>query len=294
MTWPLSTGTAPLPSVTTLCAAARLDDLAVDVGQPHVAAAEAVGQPLVVDAQEVQHRGVQVVDLAPCPRRRGSRTRRWRRRSCPPLTPPPASQMVKPKGLWSRPSVPWAIGVRPNSPPQTTSVSSSRPRAFRSFSRPAIGWSTARAFFSWPSLRLLCWSQRSAPTFGAEQLDEADAALDQAAGEQALAAEELGRGVLVVQAVERLRRRRLAREVQQVRARPPASGRPARSWRWPTPSWSSLPQASRRRRGRACASAPSLLRWSCRSALGAAGGWPPAWRRAEDRALVGRRAGSRC
>ena len=40
-----------------------MHDFAVDVGQPHVAAAEAIGQPLVVDAQEVQHRGVQVVDL---------------------------------------------------------------------------------------------------------------------------------------------------------------------------------------------------------------------------------------
>ena len=35
----------------------------MDVGQPHVAAAEAVGQSLVVDAQQVKHRGVQVVDL---------------------------------------------------------------------------------------------------------------------------------------------------------------------------------------------------------------------------------------
>ncbi len=37
--------------------------LAVHVGQPHVAAAEAVGQSLVVDAQQMQHRRVQVVDL---------------------------------------------------------------------------------------------------------------------------------------------------------------------------------------------------------------------------------------
>ena len=37
--------------------------LAVHVGEAHVAAAEAVGQPLVVDAQQVQHRGVQVVDV---------------------------------------------------------------------------------------------------------------------------------------------------------------------------------------------------------------------------------------
>ena len=31
--------------------------------------------------------------------------------------------MVKPLWLWSRPSLPWAYGVRPNSPPQMTSVS---------------------------------------------------------------------------------------------------------------------------------------------------------------------------
>ena len=33
------------------------------VGQPHVAAAEAERDALVVEAQQVQHRGVQVVDL---------------------------------------------------------------------------------------------------------------------------------------------------------------------------------------------------------------------------------------
>ena len=43
----------------------RLDSLAVDVGQPHVAAAPAVGQALVIHAQQVEHRRVQVVDLAP-------------------------------------------------------------------------------------------------------------------------------------------------------------------------------------------------------------------------------------
>ena len=34
-------------------------------------------------------------------------------------------------------------GIRPNSPPQTTSVSSSRPRCSRSASSAAIGWSTS-------------------------------------------------------------------------------------------------------------------------------------------------------
>ena len=40
-----------------------MNDVAVHVGQAHVAAAEAEGQPRVVDAEQVQHRGVQVVDL---------------------------------------------------------------------------------------------------------------------------------------------------------------------------------------------------------------------------------------
>src|SRR4051812_26802745 len=40
----------------------RLDDLARDVGQAEVAALGAVGQPLVIDAHQVQDRGVQVVD----------------------------------------------------------------------------------------------------------------------------------------------------------------------------------------------------------------------------------------
>ena len=107
-----------------------MDHVAADVGQAEVAALELVGQPLVVDAEQVQHRGVQVVDvddvldgvvaeLVGAP---------W---VMPPLMPPPASQIEKPLMWWSRP-LPWAIGVRPNSPPQTTSVSSSMPRCFRS------------------------------------------------------------------------------------------------------------------------------------------------------------------
>ena len=35
----------------------------VDVGQPVVAALEVVGQPFVVDAQEVEDRGLEVVDV---------------------------------------------------------------------------------------------------------------------------------------------------------------------------------------------------------------------------------------
>ena len=40
-----------------------LNDPAVDVGQSVVAAEVGVGQPFVVDAQQVQNRGVQVVQM---------------------------------------------------------------------------------------------------------------------------------------------------------------------------------------------------------------------------------------
>ena len=52
----------------------------------------------------------------------------------PPFTPAPASHMLKPCQSWSRPGLPTPslVGVRPNSPPQTSSVSSHRPVRFRS------------------------------------------------------------------------------------------------------------------------------------------------------------------
>ena len=40
-----------------------MHDVAVDVGETHVAAAKAEGQAGVVEAEQVQHRDVQVVDL---------------------------------------------------------------------------------------------------------------------------------------------------------------------------------------------------------------------------------------
>ncbi len=39
------------------------DDLAGDVGQAEVAPLEAVGEPRVVDAEQVEDRGVEVVDV---------------------------------------------------------------------------------------------------------------------------------------------------------------------------------------------------------------------------------------
>ena len=63
--------------------------------------------------------------------------------------PPPAIHIVKACGWWSRPrlrpraALDSTIGVRPNSPPQMTSVSSSRPRCFRSMTSAAEAWSVA-------------------------------------------------------------------------------------------------------------------------------------------------------
>ena len=68
-----------------------------------------------------------------------------------PFTPPPDIQILKSNRLWSRPLLPWENGVRPNSPAQMTSVSSRIPRAFRSFSRAAMGWSTCAAMARCPS-----------------------------------------------------------------------------------------------------------------------------------------------
>src|SRR5262249_27103059 len=45
----------------------------------------------------------------------------------PPLMPPPARTVVQALGKWSRPCCGLIFGVRPNSPIQTMSVSSSRP-----------------------------------------------------------------------------------------------------------------------------------------------------------------------
>ncbi len=62
--------------------------------------------------------------------------------------------MVKPVALWSRPRPPfWLTGVRPNSAPQTTSVSSIRPVRFRSFKSAAMGLSVWPHIFSWLPFR---------------------------------------------------------------------------------------------------------------------------------------------
>ena len=193
----------------------------------------------MVDAQQVQHGGVEVVPGRPGSRPPSSRPRRSRRRRCRASAPAPASQTLKPYWLWSRPvpttsAADWVNGVRPNSVVNSTSVSSSMPRCCRSRSRPATGRSMRRGLagrgsrgtFSWPSQ-----FDRGLPTIEPprEELDEPHAPLEQPPGEQAAAAE-VGR-LGAVEAVERLASPRLAATGRRPRGRPAASARPARSSR---------------------------------------------------------------
>ena len=217
----------------------RPDDRAGGVGQAVVAAVVGEGQPGVVEAEQVQDRGVQVVDVDADRPRRGGRPRRSRRGSVPPLTPPPAIQLVNPCGLWSRPLPLSDIGIRPNSPPQMTSVLSSSPRRFRSLSRPATGLSVRPHIVRVVGLDVVVGVP--AVDVARVELDEPDAALDQPPGQQAAGAE-LG-GLAVVEPVEPPGLRRSRATGRRPRGRRIASGRPAR-----TPGCA--PRARRRRPAR--------------------------------------------
>ena len=70
--------------------------------------------------------------------------------------------------------------MRPNSPPQTTSVSSSRPRCFRSLISAAQAWSVSLAL----AVDLLGQIAVLVPA-AMQNLHDAHAALDQPAGQQA-------------------------------------------------------------------------------------------------------------
>ena len=116
-----------------------LDNLAADVGQPVVAAVVEIGETLVVEADQVQDRGVQVVDVG--------LVRRWRSAEFVGRADGHAA-LDAAAGHPHRETVgvvvatvacPRPTGVRPNSPPQTTSVSSSRPVRFRSVSSAETG-----------------------------------------------------------------------------------------------------------------------------------------------------------
>ena len=105
--------------------------------------------------------------------------------------------------------LPSAAGVRPNSPPQITSVSSSRPRLFRSWSRPAIGRSVASGVACVAALEVAVLVPGLEAAGRVVELHEAHASLDQPARQQALPAEDVGRRLIdPVQPPGRLRSRR--------------------------------------------------------------------------------------
>ena len=157
------------------------------VGQAEVAAGVAVGELLVVEAQQVQDRGVQVVDVDVVldgleAELVGGAV------DVPPLTPPPASHIgeavvVVVAADCDLPSPPSStVGVRPNSPPQITSVSSSMPRCFRSVSSAAIGWSHLAGELAVVRFDVVVVVPRLAGAV--PDLHEAHAALEQPAGDQ--------------------------------------------------------------------------------------------------------------
>ena len=94
--------------------------------------------------------------------------------------------------------------MRPNSPPQTTRVLSSRPRAFRSLSKAGDRLVDGAGVVLMALLEIAVLVPAVGADVGTEQLDEPHAALDQPPGDQAFAGEDLGRRVGIIEAVELL------------------------------------------------------------------------------------------
>ena len=117
--------------------------MAVDVGQPALDAVVVEGQPLVIEAEQVQDRGVEVVDrrdvLDGLVAELVGRAVAERRAS----RPAPASQTVKPFGLWSRPLRPLLERRHPAElgHPDDQRVVEQAARASGRVSRAAAGWS---------------------------------------------------------------------------------------------------------------------------------------------------------
>ena len=102
----------------------------------------------------------------------------------PPLTPPPARATLKTLGKWSRPALGLILGVRPNSPIQTTSVLSSMPVVLQVVDQRGEGRVDLPGELADAVVVLLV----GVPAVGAD-LDERDAGLDEPAGQQAALAE---------------------------------------------------------------------------------------------------------
>ena len=200
----------------------------------------------------------------PCPRRRSSRSRRSRRSAMPPLTPPPASHIVKPCGLWSRPSL--ALRDRRAAElaaPEHQRVLRAGRAASGRVSRPAIGLSTSLAFLrrGRPS------GCRAGPTCrcASTSMNRTPASANRRASRHCRPKSSVG---FVVDAVELQRRLRLARAGPSASAPPPACGRPARTTRSRLRARSSPPAASRCSRFIACSRSSCCRCWSRRAAAG--------------------------
>jgi hypothetical protein len=112
----------------------------------------AVRQLLVVEAEDVEDGGVQVVDVDFVFGGVVAVVVGWCRG---PLVPLPASHMVNPSGLWSRPfSFHHGRVAEFASPPDERVVDVGDLEVGE---QPG-GRSTSRAFFSWPAFRSACWS----------------------------------------------------------------------------------------------------------------------------------------
>ena len=181
--------------------------------------------------------------------------------------PPPASQMVKPNGLWSRPSVPWANGVRPNSPAQTTSVVVEQAAGLQVLEQAGdrLIDGAGVVLVALLQVRVLVPAvvrRRSGRVSSTNRTPRSTSrrasrhCRPKICGLRYSSSRPYSCCVAVG----------LAARGPSAPARPSACGRPARSWRWPTSSASSAADALRRAAvelaaaGRACAAASSASR----------------------------------
>ena len=193
----------------------RIGACFLDAGETDLESARVDMEALVVDAEPVEDRGLDVVDMGP------GRSTTWNPNSSvapmvrPGRMPPPAIHMVKAWGWWSRPrlrpsaALASTIGVRPNSPPHTTSVSSSMPRCFEVAQQRGGRPVGLRRLAPNPALDV-----GVVVPAGVVDLDESDAAFGQATGQQAV----VGEGRLAVAGLGPVQRqgvRALLREVHE-------------------------------------------------------------------------------
>ena len=131
----------------------------MDIREPHVQPAEAHRELRVIHANQVQHGGVQIVDVdfaldGLVSKLVGRPESYPALNSCPGQPEREAERIVV---------TPRALGEgRPAELPRPYQERFlEKPAGLQVLIKAAIGWSTAREFLAWPSLMLPCWSQRS-------------------------------------------------------------------------------------------------------------------------------------